>query len=118
MVQIEHLAEAALQGESLRLRSLVQDFLKENTQLTNVIRPSVNDLSVLAVSASFLELFAERLGQEIPTWTQAIGPVVEPIFLLKSASTMKHLRTLCESEAPEPLRKRRLYAPPNYLEFV
>jgi hypothetical protein len=34
------------------------------------------------------------------------------------AETMKRLRTLCETQAPEPMRKRRLYAPPIFLEFA
>ena len=73
---------------------------------------------ILAASASLLELFAGRLGQQAPAWTKPIGPLPEPIFLLKAAATMKHLRELCEREAPEPLRKRGFYAPPNYLEFA
>ena len=70
------------------------------------------------MTAALLELFASRMKQEAPSWTAEVGPLSEPIFLLKAAETMKRLRQLCEAEAPEPLRKRGLYAPPNYLEFV
>jgi hypothetical protein len=42
----------------------------------------------------------------------------EPIFLLEAAARMKRLRALCETQSPEPLRKRGFYAPPNFLEFV
>ena len=31
---------------------------------------------------------------------------------------LRLLRALCETQAPEPLRKRRLSAPPNFLEFA
>lgn len=118
MVRIEQLAEAILKRESIIARSLVQDFFSENPYLANIPRPSVDDIHVLAASASLLELFASRLGQQAPAWTKAIGPLPEPIFLLKAAVTMKHLRELCERESPEPLRKRGFYAPPNYLEFA
>jgi hypothetical protein len=41
-----------------------------------------------------------------------------PFYLLKVAASMKRLRELCETEAPEPLCKRGFYAPPNFLEFA
>ena len=118
MVRIEQLAEAVLKGEGLTARSLVQDFLGENPRLVDIPRPVVADVRVLAASASLLELFAVRLGQDAPAWTKDIGPLPDPIFLLKAAARMKRLRELCEAESPEPLRKRGFYAPPNYLEFA
>ncbi len=118
MVQIECLAEAVLNGESLKARSLTQDFFRQNSNLTNIPKPAVDDVRVLAASASLLELFAVRLGQNAPEWTQHIGPLSEPIFLLKAAAKMKRLRELCKKESPESLRKRGFYAPPNYLEFA
>lgn len=99
-------------------RSLVQDFFRESPRLIDVPRPIVDDPYVLAASASLLELFASRLGQASPAWTRSVGPLPEPVFLLKAAATMKRLRELCETQSPEPLRKRGFYAPPNYLEFV
>lgn len=118
MVRIEQLAEAALQGDGLAVRSLVQDFFRENPHLASISQPKVDDIRLLAASASLLELFASRLGQDAPEWTKSIDPLPEPIFLLKAATTMKRLRKLCETESPEPLRKRGFYAPPNYLEFA
>lgn len=118
MVRIEQLAEAALKGEGVLLRSLAQDFFRENPNLADIPKPTMDDGHVLAASASLLELFSSRLKQDAPDWTKGVGPLTEPIFLLKAAATMKHLRQLCETESPEPLRKRGFYAPPNYLEFA
>lgn len=118
MVQIEQVAEAILKGEGLTARSLVHDFFNETSRLADIPKPVIKDARLLAVSASLLELFALRLGQDAPDWTQTIGPIPEPVYLLKAAATMKRLRELCETESPEPLRKRGFYAPPNYLEFV
>jgi hypothetical protein len=118
MVQIEQIAQAVLEQDSMLVRSLVQDFFHQNPRLAKIAKPMIDDERLLATSASLIELFAERLNQEVPPWTKTIGPLAEPFFLLKAAEQMKRLRVLCETEAPEPLRKRRLYAPPNYLEFV
>lgn len=118
MVRIDQIAEAALSGEGIKVRSLVQDFFRENSNITNVSKPVVDDDRVLATSAALVELFASRLGQDAPAWTKTVGPLAEPIFLVKAAETMKRLRVLCEIESPAPLRSRGIYAPPNYLEFA
>ena len=118
MVAIERIAEAALKGESLLLRSLTQDLLGEKPQLKDYPRPETDDPLLLAAAASLLELYALRLHQPPPAWTQDVGALPEPIFLVKAAATMKRLRLLCETQSPEPLRKRGFYAPPNFLEFA
>jgi hypothetical protein len=117
VVRIEQLATAALKQDALRLRSLTQDLLREHPTLKDCPRPSAVDFKTLAAAASLIELLALRLRQEPPSWTNEIGPLSEPIHLLKSAATMKRLRVLCEQQAPEPLRKRGFYAPPNFLEI-
>ena len=116
MVRIEQLAEAAINRDALLLRSLTQDLLRECPRLKDFPRPVRVDFTALAASAALIELFAERLHQEPPAWTLEIGPLPEPIYLVKAAATMKRLRELCERQAPEPLRKRGFYAPPNFLE--
>ena len=70
---IEHLACAALERDSLRLRELTLEFLAAHADLELIPPPAFQDA---------------------------------------------RLRALCEAESPEPLRKRFLYAPPNFLEFA
>jgi len=118
MVQIEQLARAALNRDSLELRSLVQDFLRSQPNLADLLPPQTDDEAVLAMSAALLELLAVRTNQAPPLWTAGVGPVKEPFYLLKSAAQMKRLRQLCQQESPEPLRKRSFYAPPDYLAFA
>ncbi len=118
MVTLEQLAEAALNRDNLRLRSLAQDWLAQHPRLADVPRPRTSDPRLLSAAASLVELFAQRRRQDPPAWTREVGPLPEPFFLLESAASMKRLRALCETQAPEPLRKRRLYAPPNFLEFA
>ena len=73
---------------------------------------------VLAVAAAIVELLAQQRQQRSPTWTQSVGAVSPPVYLLKSAHKMRRLREMCQAEAPEPLRRHGFYAPANYLEFV
>ena len=118
MVNLEELAQAALDRDSLQLRSLTQDFLHENPRVSDAVRPLTDNHRLLSTAAALIELFAQRLEQPAPSWTRDVGPLDEPFYLLESAMTLKRLRVLCETESPLPLRVRRLYAPPNFLEFA
>jgi len=118
MELLEQMADAALKRDSLRLRSLVQDWVRSGEPAISLPRPNTADTKILAVSAALAELLALRQGQTSPAWTQEVGALAEPFFLVESAVGMKRLRTLCETQSPEPMRKRRLYAPPHFLEFA
>ena len=118
MEPIEQLAQAALQRDHLQLRSLVQDLARAKADWSKMPRPPTNDPRLLAMSAALVELLAQRNNQTPPAWTKEIGALKEPFFLLESAATMKRLRVLCETQSPEPMRKRLLYAPPHFLEFA
>ena len=118
MEPIEQLAQAALERDHLQLRSLVQDLTCAKMDWSKLPRPSTNDPRLLAMSAALIELLAQRNDQNPPAWAKEIGALKEPFFLLESAARMKRLRVLCETQSPEPLRKRLLYAPPHFLEFA
>jgi len=118
MAKLEEIAAAALAGESLQVRALVQEFLREHPQLAQIPQPQSHDERILAVAAGFLELLAARRQQSAPSWTGQIGAVAEPIFLVKAAQHMRRLRELCLAESPEPLRRRQLYALPEYLDYA
>lgn len=118
MVQLEKIAASILGGDSLGARSLVQDWLADAPDLRDAECPETADAKILAVAASVVELLAERSGQAPPEWTKFVAPLAEPLFLVREAKTMPRTRALCEREAPAPLRKRRLFAPPNYLSFA
>ncbi|MDQ3006345.1 MAG: hypothetical protein M3R47_13310 [Chloroflexota bacterium] len=118
MELIEQIAQAALERDPLKLRSLVQDLTRSNVDINRLPRPDTTDARLLAVIASLVELLAVRQKRTPPVWTKEIGPLNEPFFLLESASSMKRLRILCETQSPEPMRKRLLYAPPHFLDFA
>lgn len=118
MPKIDELAEAALSGDALLLRSVVQDWLRETRQFQTVAAPTSIDPAQRAVAAGLVEMFAERARQTPPSWTGTVPAVSEPLFLVRAASTMKRLRKLCEEQSPFPLRRRRIYAPPDFLTFA
>ena len=111
MITVEQIAQAAIDGDALRVRSLVLDLLRQNPQMESIPRPAIADQTVLAAAAAIVELLAQRRQQRPPTWTQSVGAISPPVFLLKSATKMRRLREMCQAEAPEPLRRRGFYAP-------
>jgi len=118
MINIIDLAQAALNRNDLLLRGLVQKIWRAGQPLSEYIKPETDDPRINALAAGLLELLAKQWGQVPPAWVHEIGSMPEPFFLLKYAQEMKNLRLLCERESPEPLKSRKLYAPPNFLEFV
>ena len=111
------IAQAALKRESLRLRELVLELLRVHSDLSLIVPLENASAQERAVLAEILELLALRRGLVAPSWTVKASNL-EPFFLLAAAEVMPRLRELCESESSEPLRKRHLYAPPNFLEFA
>jgi hypothetical protein len=118
MVQIEQLAVAALKGDALGLRAMAQDWLAENPRISDCAPPASQDMDVVATAAALVELLALRAKQPAPSWTERVGSVRSPLFLVTAARTMPRLRQACERESPLPLRKRGLYAPADYLSFA
>ncbi|MGC1377344.1 MAG: hypothetical protein WA821_14025 [Anaerolineales bacterium] len=91
---------------------------RARTNWSALPRPQTSDPLLLAMAASLNELLAERQNQTPAAWTSEVGPLEAPFFLLQSAEKMKRLRVLCETQSPEPMRKRQLYAPPHFLAFA
>lgn len=121
-VTIEQIASKALQeeGEDRLLRGMVMALLRENPILSDISKPQTDDHRILAVSASLLELFAQRSNQSPPEWTKEIGPLPETIYLVHGIGngTREYLHRIADAQSPEPLRKRGFLATPKYLTFV
>lgn len=111
------LGQAALERDSLHLRELVLEILRTYPKLEHMPAPETQDLKARAIAAGLIELLSDRRGQTAPAWTTLEGST-EPFFLVAAAETMPRLRLLCENNAPSFLKKRNLYAPPNFLEFA
>jgi hypothetical protein len=118
MVTLTELVDAVLSRDGLWLSGATQEFLRSTPGLHEVPQPSAINERQLVVAAAVLELLALRTGQQAPTWTSNIGGLAEPFFLVAEAERMKNTRVMCEQESPEPLRKRGLLAPPQYLSWA
>ena len=119
MTPMERIARSALSGDAVGTRALVQDWLEGQPSVSDEPPPAATaDATTVALTAALAELWADRLGQRPPPWAGVIGAAPEPVFLLLAARRMRHLREICEAEAPLPLRRRGFFAPANYLEGV
>jgi hypothetical protein len=80
--------------------------------------PEPQDLShdELAVAAGLAEVLACRSGQAPPAWTERVEAATEPVMLVPSAGP--RMRERLAREAPEPLRRRNVYAPADFLVQV
>jgi hypothetical protein len=117
-MNLSDLVRALLSFDTLAARQWVADSVREGIVWTSVPMPADLDRRSLSVAAGVAELLAARAGQAPPPWTGGIEAVSSPIFLVRAAGTMKRLRRLCEEEGPEPLRRRGIFAPPEFLRVA
>lgn len=114
-MELRDLVEALLARDALRARQWAADAAREGVIWTDIPRPTGWSALEMAVAAGIVELFASRSNQASPSWTATIGCAANPLYLVRAAETMPRLRRSCETEGPEPLRARRIYAPPDFM---
>jgi hypothetical protein len=117
-MQIRALIDALMSFDALRARQWVADAKRMPISWAEVARPAGMDAQQLAVAAGVIELLAERSGQSSPSWTAEVAASPKRIYLVRAAESMPRLRQLCEEEGPEPLRRRQIMAPPEFLSVV
>lgn len=109
------LIEALLAYDALSARQWVADAERSGFDWSQAPPPPGLDPTASALAAGVTELMAARSGQSAPAWTASVPAAPERLFLVRSAAAMPRLRALCEREGPEPLRRRGLFAPPEFL---
>ena len=117
-MDLRDLVRALLEFETLTARQWLADAARSGFIWSDVPSPEGLDATERAVAAGVAELLAARAGQAPPSWAAAIPPAPKTLFLVRSAATMPRLRAACEQEGPEPLRRRRLLAPPGFLTIA
>jgi hypothetical protein len=110
-VDLSELVRAVLSGDALHARLWV--LAARGVVWSCVPRPAGLGLDELAVAAALIELLAERDGQAAPGWTASVGAASRPMCLVRNAGP--RMRKRLETESPEPLRRRNLFAPSDYL---
>ena len=106
-MDLRDLVRALVDRDALGARQWVADAERAGFDWSRVAEPPDLDLVGMAVAAALVEM--------APSWTSAVPAVPERIFLVRAAESLPRLRRLCEEEGPEPLRRRGLLAPPDFL---
>jgi hypothetical protein len=106
---------AALHGEHLVVRQWAIDARHDHVAWCDVRRPDLQG-DELSVAAALVEVMASRAGQVAPRWTADVPAASRSIYLVPV--TLPRSRQVSETQGPEPLRRRRIYAMPNYLAFA
>ena len=117
-MDLRDLLQALLSFDTLAARQWVTDSLRQGFVWASVPAPADLDPVGLGVAAGVAELLAARAGQAPPLWAEDVEAAPTPVYLVKAARTMPRLRQLCEQEGPEPLRRRGILAPPEFLKVA
>jgi len=117
-VDLHELVNALLHHDMLTARQMVADARRAAFVWSSVPEPRGFDASAQAVAAGVVEMLAARARQSPPSWTASVRRSPTPVFLVRAALTMPRLRRLCEAEGPEPLRRRDVMAPPDFLTLA
>ena len=117
-MDLNDLVRALLRFDTLSARQWLGDAARAGLVWSEVPAPLDLDPTESALAAGVVELMAARAGQPPPAWAPDMPPAPKPLFLVRSAATMPRLRAACEREGPEPLRRRGLLAPPDFLTIA
>ncbi len=117
-MDLRDLVRALLGYDALAARQWIADAQRSGFIWSEVSVPEGLNATELATAAGVAEILAARTGQSPPDWAASVPPAPERLFLVRAASSMPRLRSLCEREGPEPLRRRGLLAPPEFLSIA
>ena len=117
-MDLRDLVRALLDFDALAARQWLADAQRSGFLWSEVPTPAGLNATELATAAGVVEILAARTGQPPPGWAASVPPAPERLFLVRAASSMPRLRSLCEREGPEPLRRRGLLAPPEFLSIA
>jgi hypothetical protein len=117
-ITVEMIAEAILAYNDLYARAYTMEWLYYDLPFADIPRPNTTNPTVMIVAAAIVELLATRAYQTPPAWVFTVGRLDEPFFVVRLRPNESFTRNLCLTEAPEPLKRRNIFAPPNYLTFA
>lgn len=117
-MDLRELVRALLGFDALTARQWVADARRSGFVWTEIPVPVGLNATELATAAGVAELLAAEAGQAPPAWTTGVPAAPDRLYLVRAAATMPRLRALCEREGPEPLRRRGLLAPPEFLSIA
>lgn len=116
LIPLGEVARAAMNGEHLVVRQWAADCLRERLTWAALKRPTDLAGDELAIAAGLVEIVAQLAGQSAPPWVAPVPCASRPIYFVPSE--MRRSRETSEREGPEPLRRRQIFAMPNYLQLA
>ncbi len=117
-MELHDLVDAVLSGDLLAARQWIADAQRERLTWEEVARPRELAGRRLIVAAGLVELLAARAGKKPPSWTNSVGGERDPVVLDPGLENMPRSFAHAKTSAPEPLRKRNLFALPNFLDVA
>ena len=114
-MELAELVDALVACDAIRCRSWLAAATRTGFDWSRVPELRGVDALSLAVAAGVVEMMAEREQRPAPAWTSRVPASPRPMFLIRAADSMPRLRRLCEEEGPWPLRRRGIFAPPEFL---
>lgn len=111
---LTELVQALVCLDSRVARQILADMMASGVDWSSLALPSTLDGPELSVAAAVVELVAARAHVPAPKWTQSVGASTEPVWLIRVEHRPRLKARLLE-ESPEPLRRRRVYAPEDFL---
>ncbi len=114
-MDLRELANALAAGDALRARVLMREAQVRHHVWRTTDMPTGLDRNGLAIAAGVVELMCQREGLQPPSWTEGVEGADADLFLVRAAQSMPRLRKLCVEEGPWPLRRRRIFVPPEFL---
>jgi Nucleotidyltransferase of unknown function (DUF6036) len=115
-MELRDLVRAILSGDLLAARQWVADARRARISWETVGQPTGLNDREMTVAAGLAEVLAERTGVAPPSWALSVGGQREPLFLDPGLQDMPRTLAHAMANGPEPLRRRNLFASPDFLD--
>lgn len=116
-MEIRDLVDALFDDDILAARQWVKDARRKGLRFAAIEPPTGLDEARYAAAAGLVELLASRNGEQPPDWAVCAPAAPRDVWLDRGLLAVPLLRARGEQYAPEPLRRRRLYALPEFLSI-
>ena len=114
-MDLRDLIDALQADDLLSARQWVKDAYRTGVSFTALPCPEGLDAERLAAAASLAELLSGRAGQPPPAWTAEVPPAPGDVWLDRALEHVPFLRERCLADAPPALKRRNVYALPDFL---
>jgi hypothetical protein len=117
-MDLRNLVEAIVSGDLLTARQWVADARRIGVEWEQIERPIGLGEREMAIAAAMAELLAARAQARPPSWTATVGAQREIVILDPGLERMPRSFARAKAAGPAPLRKRNLFALPDFLDVA